>query len=270
MTTDSARSSDQSADRGAPATLWWAPLDVPASSLASLSECLSSLEQARADEYHDPLARDHFVAARGWLRHLVAGQTDCRPDEVRFSIRPGGKPEIECSDLKFNGARSAGIALYATSWSTEVGVDVETIRDGAESDIDDIASKFFSVHEQQALAALTPDERLAASFQCWTCKEAYVKGIGSGLSFPVRTVDTWAEDGRAASVSNWTVLQIELAPGFAAAVAGEGPTGWIPAAPTSVALADSDPSTAIIRSLSGALGGTVERFSGGSRWEPTW
>src|SRR5580692_1314229 len=105
MTTGSAASSDEGHD-ATPLSLWWAPLDVPASSAARLSACLSPDERARADEYDHPLDRDHFVAARGWLRHLLAGQMQCPPGEIRISTRPGGKPVVESSDLKFNSSRS--------------------------------------------------------------------------------------------------------------------------------------------------------------------
>jgi 4'-phosphopantetheinyl transferase len=165
----------------------------------------------------------------------------CLPSDIRFSARPGGKPEVESSDLKFNGSRSGGIALYATSWTSEVGVDIEAIRSNAADDIEDMATKFFSASERRTLAAMAPERRLAATFQCWTCKEAYGKGIGSGLSFPLHTVDTWAETGRPTTISGWTVHQIELSPGFVGAVAGEGLEGWIPPVPRRISSPDSDP-----------------------------
>ena len=114
-------------------------------------------------------------------------QLRCAPGDVRIVTGDLGKPRLACSDLRFSAARSAGIALYATSWTMEVGVDIEAIRTTA--DIDGIAARFMSPAEQRALASLPPTQRLAAFFQCWTRKEAYVKGIGTGLSFPLRDVD---------------------------------------------------------------------------------
>jgi 4'-phosphopantetheinyl transferase len=239
-----ATGSAASTDRGRPApplSLWWAPLDLPASSAARLTACLSSEERTRADDYAHPIDRDHFAVARGWLRHLLADQLQCRPNEIRISARPGGKPAIESSDLKFNGSRSGGIAFYATSWTTEVGVDIEAIRSDAARDIEDMATTFFSADERRTLAAMAPGPRLAATFQCWTCKEAYGKGIGSGLLFPLSTVDTWAGTGRPATVSGWTVHQIAVSPGFVAAVAGEGLDGWVPPAPQPISSPDPDP-----------------------------
>jgi hypothetical protein len=73
-----------------------------------------------------------------------------------------------------------------------------------------------------------------------------VKGIGAGLTFPLQTVDSWAGNGRPATVSGWTAHQIELAPGFAAAVAGVGLEQWVPTVPGPITPRDSDPSPASI------------------------
>lgn len=72
---------------------------------------------AHDDGYLNPLDRDRFLAARGWLRRLLASQLLCAPGQVRMVTRDGAKPGLASSDLRCNAARSAGLALYATSWS---------------------------------------------------------------------------------------------------------------------------------------------------------
>jgi 4'-phosphopantetheinyl transferase len=223
---------------GARLSLWWAPLDISASALRGLTACLSSEERQHADRFHRPLDRGRFLAARGWLRGLLASQLRCAPGDVRIVTGDRGKPRLACSDLCFSAARSAGIALYATSWRMEVGVDVEAIR--ATADVDGIAARFFSRAEQCALASLPPAQRLAAAFQCWTGKEAYVKGIGAGLTFPLRTVDVWVSGGQPAMVTGWSVHQVDVAPGFAAAVAGAGIGEWVPSVPRKLGAPNSD------------------------------
>ncbi|MEA2242055.1 MAG: 4-phosphopantetheinyl transferase [Solirubrobacteraceae bacterium] len=225
----SVRPSTDEAQAAAGLALWWAPLDMSATALRGLSSCLSPEERQRADLFHHPLDRARFLAARGWLRRLLASQLLCAPGEVRIVTGDSGKPMLACSDLRFSAARSAGIALYATSWRMDVGVDVEAIR--AIADVDGIAARFFSPDEQRALASLPPAQRLEASFQCWTRKEAYVKGIGAGLTFPLRTVDVWAGGRQRVTVSGWSVHQVDVAPGFAAAVAGAGTGAWVPNVP---------------------------------------
>jgi 4'-phosphopantetheinyl transferase len=155
---------------------------------------------------------------------------------VKIVTDERGKPGLEGADLWFSAARSAGIALYATSRRMEVGVDVEAIQ--ADTDVDGIAARFFSPTEQRALASVSPAQRLAACIQGWTCKEAYVKGIGAGLSFPIDTVDVWVAGSQRAIVSGWSVHQVDLTPGqvdltpgFAAAVAGADDGEWAPSSP---------------------------------------
>jgi len=231
--------SDES-QAGAHLSLWWASLDVSATALRGLASCLSSEERQRADRFHRPLDRERFLTARGWLRRLLASQLRCAPGDVRIVTADGGKPRLAGSDLAFSAARSAGIALYATSWRMDVGVDVEAIR--ATADVDGIAARFFSPAEQRALASLPPAQRLTASFECWTRKEAYAKGISTGLTFPLRTVDVWAGGRRPAVVSGWSVHQVDVAPGFAAGVAGAGPGDWVPELPRKLGAPKSDAS----------------------------
>jgi 4'-phosphopantetheinyl transferase len=133
------------------------------------------------------------------------------------------------------------VALYATSWRMEVGVDVEAIR--ASTDIHGMAARFMSPAEQRALASLPTVRRRQAFFQCWARKEAYLKGIGTGLNSPLHNLDIWDATDRPATVSGWSVHQVDLGPGFAAAVAGANVSGWAPPVPRllgSVNVDDSD------------------------------
>jgi 4'-phosphopantetheinyl transferase len=218
---------------------------------------LSPEEARRADELRRHVDRERFVAARGWQRRLIAAELGCDPREVPIVIGVGGKPTVQGSNLRFSAARSASLALYATSWWTDVGVDIEAIRKDAA--IEDIARRFFSPAEQLGLASLSPPRRLTASFQCWTAKEAYAKGIGSGLTFPLQSIDTWRADGRPVTVSGWMIHQVDVGIEYAAAVAGRGLEGWVPAVPRRVGSPNSGPSTGTIeRSSEGVLGGLLE------------
>jgi 4'-phosphopantetheinyl transferase len=214
-----------------PISLWWADLDGPESAAIArdLNASLSPDEQRRADRLNRPLDRERFRLARGWLRRLLAAQLGCRPGEVTLLAGEAGKPRIAGSQLRFSAARSEGAALYATSWQMEVGVDVEAIR--SPLDVDGIAGRFFTSSEQEALAALSPERRVRAAYECWTRKEAYVKGIGAGLSFPLNTVDVWPGDALRATVGSWSIHPVDVGPGLAAAVAGAEPGDWQPGAP---------------------------------------
>lgn len=214
-------------------SLWWASLDVSGSALRKLTACLSSEERQRADSFRRPLDRRRFLAARGWLRHLLARQLGCAPGDVPKVTANGGKPRLACSDLFFSASRTANVALYATSWGMDVGIDIEAIRTIA--NVDGIVARFMSPADQRELTSLPPAQRLPAFFQCWTRKEAYVKGIGTGLAFPAADLDVWVGGCRHATVSGWSIHQLDVAPGFAAAVAATGPGEWVPQVPCPLA-----------------------------------
>jgi hypothetical protein len=124
--------------------LWSAPLDLSDSALGDLETCLSAEERQRADRYYRPADRARFVAARGWLRHLLATQLVCTPAEIRLVTDVRGKPRVAGSALHFSAARSRGTAVFATSWRGEIGVDVEEIRPSSDSDVDGLTAGFFS------------------------------------------------------------------------------------------------------------------------------
>ena len=98
-----------------------------------------------------------------------------------------GKPALAAMSsmprVRFNLSHTDTIALFAFTLSAEVGVDVERIR--ALTDMDEIARRFFSKEEVVDLHRLPMHSRERAFFACWTAKEAYIKGIGEGLSMPL-------------------------------------------------------------------------------------
>lgn len=214
---------------GDPLAFWWAPLDVSQSVLRGFAACLSAEEWRRAERFRRPLDRRRFLAARGWLRHLLASQLGRAPADITIVTGDNGKPRLTDSDVSFSASRTRGVALYATRRTMGVGVDIEVIR--RVSDVDGMAARFTSPREQRALASLPPRQRLKAFFHCWTRKEAYVKGIGTGLSCAVRDVDVWHGSRQPVTVGDWTVCQVAVAPGFAAAVAGAHLDNWVPQSP---------------------------------------
>jgi 4'-phosphopantetheinyl transferase len=213
------------AEGGARLGLWWAPLDLPTSIMEDLAGCVLPAERQHAERFNHPRERRRFIAARGWLRHLLARELACAPSDVPIIADGRGKPRIACSDLSFSASRTSDVALYAVSWSMEVGVDVEAIRWAAE--IDGIIARFMSPAERRALNSMAPAQRQIAFFDCWTRKEAYGKAIGTGLSFGLREIDLWREGSAPVTVPGWSVHQVYVAPGFAGAVAGADTNDWI-------------------------------------------
>jgi len=72
------------------------------------------------------------------------------------------------------------MALIAVTLKHAVGIDVERL-DREVQDIE-IAERYFSARESTYLSSLIPPERTHQFFSYWTCKEAYLKMEGRGIS----------------------------------------------------------------------------------------
>jgi 4'-phosphopantetheinyl transferase len=191
---------------------------------------LSPDELARAARYRFDRDRLRFIWFRGLLRTILGRQLERPPESIRFALAPGGKPYVPDSWLRFNVSDSQEYALIAVACDRELGVDIEFIRpDVARSGI---AERFFSPGECAALHALAPPERVGAFFNCWTRKEAYLKARGCGLALPLARFEVSvaphqppallrAPEG-AEEVARWKIQDLDVPPGFAAALAAEG------------------------------------------------
>ncbi|MGD1216752.1 MAG: 4'-phosphopantetheinyl transferase superfamily protein, partial [Terriglobales bacterium] len=99
----------------------------------------------------------------------------------------------------------------------------------------EIAERFFSRREVAMLRTLPTDVQQQAFFRCWTCKEAYIKARGEGLSLPLDQFDVSLVPGEPAAVlgtqrdpseaSRWSLQELTPASGYAAAIAVKG-HGW--------------------------------------------
>ena len=207
--------------------VWRLALEQPSERFVAL---LDPDETSRANRFHFEKDRKHFVVARGFLRVLLGRYLKRDPKQLKFSYGPYGKPSLNGEEwLRFNMSHSHGMALYALTEGRDIGVDVEYVR--ADFTSDDIARRFFSPFEVEALCGLPTEERVASFFRCWTRKEAYIKATGRGLSQPLDGFDVTLAPGQSAALlrtdagphEHWSMANIEVGPGYAGAVAVEGP-----------------------------------------------
>ena len=208
--------------------LWQRPLNATSAEVSACYELLSIEEQERARRFRVERPRNEFVLTRGTLRSLLAQYLGGTPHDIRFRYAGHGKPTVEGeSSLFFNVSHTSCLALMAFVKQRAIGVDVENV--GREVGAERLAERFFSAHERQALSRLEGDELQAAFFRCWTRKEAYIKAKGDGLSLPLHQFDVSIVEGDrdallatrpdAAEVERWTICDIPIGPGYAAAAA---------------------------------------------------
>jgi 4'-phosphopantetheinyl transferase len=206
--------------------IWRAWLDADAQAISRWCSILSEDEVARANRFVFPRDRDHFIVAHGRLREILGMYLRRPPQGMRFRIGKFGKPDLEeQSELRFNMAHSAGMAVYGFAMERELGIDVEKIRPDIGGE--EIAERYFSEAEQKELRELPVEIRATAFFLGWTRKEAYIKAHGDGLQMPLASFDmSLTPDKRATMRSSdsqrWTLNSFTPAPGYAAAIIAEG------------------------------------------------
>jgi 4'-phosphopantetheinyl transferase len=96
---------------------------------------------------------------------------------------------------------------------------------------DNLARRFFSPRERDAIRGLPEEERISAFFRCWTCKEAFLKAQGVGLSRDLDSFDVevnpksparlLATRPDAAEADGWSLHDVEVISNYAAALAVE-------------------------------------------------
>jgi 4'-phosphopantetheinyl transferase len=123
------------------------------------------------------------------------------------------------------------MTLVAISYGIEVGIDIEYMREI--EDARDIVNLSFSSHERQILSDLPPAELKEAFYTFWAAKEAFLKGVGKGLSYPLdrfsilfsKTTndgEVYISDGLVDAI-HWNVLRLFPGDGYAGALAMEVP-----------------------------------------------
>lgn len=211
--------------------VWRVALDVDDATTDALAGRLVAAERVRAGRLIVPAARRRFVVARAVLRRLLGHYTGVEPGALRLVTGPRGKPAIAgATGLRFNVAHSGDYALIGVCGDRELGVDIEAIP--RDLDPTGVAAQVFSDAERSALQKVPEGQRHDAFARIWTRKEAYIKALGEGFSYPTRsfTVSPGAGDDDAlladiadeGAVLRWRVRDLAAPTGYRAAVAGSG------------------------------------------------
>ena len=190
-------------------SLWRLNLDAAEEERLALYQTLSDDERARATRFHFSVDRDRYIVGRGKLRKILAGLLPLSASEICFIYNPFGKPALARDPkLQFNLSHSDNVGLLAISCKYEIGADVEKIRD--HNDLALVAAEVFSQREIHRLAQTTPEEYPSLFYKFWTLKEAYLKGVGTGLSESLRDICTVADE----NLDGWSLLSLDLGAGI--------------------------------------------------------
>lgn len=213
------------------ATVWRVDLALDETGRHACLAALSDEERAQAARFLRAEDRDRYAASHAALRRILAGALATDAAALRFCADDAGKPALDGpwrGRLAFNLSHSGRIGLIGLAPAGRIGVDVEAIRPMA--DCLSLARSHFSKAEIAALASLPAGALEGAFYACWTRKEAFVKAIGLGLSFPLDrfTVAVPPEPAALLAVhhetegaAGWSLRHLDPAPGHVGAVAIE-------------------------------------------------
>jgi 4'-phosphopantetheinyl transferase len=183
--------------------VWLLPDDVDSVSWCNFDpSLLSQREKDRLCTIRHPLTRFHFLRGRTMLRVMLAKHLGGKPNDIPLTVNAHGKPVLADHSLHFNVTHTEGLLAFVVGHSP-VGIDAE--RTQTNRDLAGLVNRYFSTAEQAQFASLPAELQVAAFLRGWTCKEALLKAIGTGMR----------------DVQNCTV---ELDPSEPAKVID--PTGW--------------------------------------------
>lgn len=164
--------------------VWSVGLDALFAEVDQLAECLSTEEIQQSQRFVNSQLTNSYIVSHAMLRHIVARYLPLKPHQIKMANTTHGKPYLidlpAELKLEFNMSHTRDLALYAVSLHP-VGIDVEACN--RDIQVEEIAERFFTATEYQALRALPESARQEAFYQCWTLKEAFIKAVGEGLSY---------------------------------------------------------------------------------------
>ncbi|MCB8821774.1 4'-phosphopantetheinyl transferase family protein [Microvirga rosea] len=137
-------------------------------------------ERKRAERFGRQLDRLSYQLAHGFLRHVLAQEAGCDPEELRLSVSANGKPICPGGPF-FNMSHTADWIAVAVSSSRDVGLDVEAV-----------AATGAQVHrvpmavaaEDEGVLPLLDRRREQAETMLWSIKEAALKLTGEVMTDP--------------------------------------------------------------------------------------
>ncbi|MFG2581204.1 4'-phosphopantetheinyl transferase family protein [Streptomyces malaysiensis] len=214
--------------------VWLLRIPPSAAAAAAVAEgTLDEGERERAARLRSEVARERYVTSHVGLRTLLGGYLGIAPADVVFTRetcgmpdcdKPHGRPALADEDmLHFSLSHSGDAALCAVA-RVPVGADVE------ERDPGRVGTRLTGLigqlhpEERAAVDALPEELREEAFLGCWVRKEAYLKGIGTGLPGGIGAHHVGLAEGLApadapSGPSGWAFADLDAPPGYHAAVA---------------------------------------------------
>lgn len=143
-------------------------------------ENLPDYEKKRAEDFRLEEDRLRYTLSRALLRRLLSNYLNSLPSSFVFEKGEHGKPYLKDSPLYFNLSHSNDYIALVFSTNSPVGIDVEKVR--PEIRKESLVRHFFHPDEATEFSSLSEDAKEEFLFRRWTIREAFLKGLGTGLT----------------------------------------------------------------------------------------
>ncbi|MFF4763634.1 4'-phosphopantetheinyl transferase family protein [Streptomyces sp. NPDC001292] len=183
---------------------------------------LDARERRRALAFARAADRDRYVTAHPEPRRIPAARLGIAPRQVTLTREPcpvcgapHGRPAVAAGTPHFSLAHSGDLCLIALA-ATPVGVDMERV---PPRDVATGLASCFHPRERAELTALPEDGQPLAVTRTWVRKEAYLKGLGTGLARELSTDHLGTGVTPAEGPPGWTIADIAMDSSRGAAIA---------------------------------------------------
>jgi 4'-phosphopantetheinyl transferase len=214
--------------------IWAVDLDSWKLPRNEAEQMLPKSERDKSEHFRFEIHRTRYIKGHYMLRTLLGRYLGVDFYDQEFHANLYGKPSLkngkDTNPIYFNLSNSENICVCAFTHDGDVGVDVEKIHDL--SDMGSIVERFFSPLEKKKFRSLPEHSRKKSFFKYWTRKEALLKAMGMGLSFPLNKVDVLSKQEESSEVfiktneldaeTEWTLRDINIVEGFASSLALKG------------------------------------------------
>jgi 4'-phosphopantetheinyl transferase len=162
---------------------------------------LSDHEAQRHRRFHFERHRHQYLLSHALLRKTLSRYAACSPAEWEFTYSEHGRPEIATAgvpDIRFNLTHTDGLSACVVTLGNSCGIDSEKLM--ARHNPGGVARRMFSAAEYATLQKLEGDSFLDYFYRHWTLREAYVKAIGIGITFPTKKLQFVTEEDGATRI----------------------------------------------------------------------
>ncbi|MGW5237381.1 4'-phosphopantetheinyl transferase family protein [Monashia sp. NPDC004114] len=194
----------------------------------SAERILDEDERQQAERFQRDDDRRRFTVAHASLRVILGDRLGLAPECLRFGREPcpecggpNGRPVLmdPAASLHFSLSHAGGLVAVAVA-SAPVGIDVEPL-----PGVEVVSAVLEMLHprERDVVLAAPPTRRSAVFTRMWTRKEAFLKGVGTGLAHGLGDHDV-TDGARPRPEQGWSLVGLPVGAGYAGAVALRGAT----------------------------------------------